>query len=296
MIEKVHRSSIDEHEKDENQRRAIIMLLAALMIFLLIFTCGQLATLFGASMVEGDASSKMSAEYGAWSWDGPFFGGLNPGLVAEAARDAGLDLFLASTPAPNCFLLGDCPTPSPSPTPGPTETPTVTPTPTDTPTPTKTATATTIFTPTDTSTPVFTPTNTPTPTPLVWPLKLVYPGNVDPDLAFDLVTVNIVVVNYGNPTGAQLTDIIDRMPPEMSFVAGSCNLIPGPSIPCNLDVGLNTLTWSFSPARTIPQNQFVLASFQARVSGLNPGDIISNEAETRGGNFDTSTYIRRIYA
>jgi hypothetical protein len=32
------------------------------------------------------------------------------------------------------------------------------------------------------------------------------------------------------------------------------------------------------------------------VNGLNPGDIINNEAETRGDNFDTSTYIRRIYA
>jgi hypothetical protein len=129
---------------------------------------------------------------------------------------------------------------------------------------------------------------------LVWPLKIVNPGNVDPGPPFDVVTVNIVVVNYGNPTGAELTDIIDRMPPEMSFIAGSCNIIPGPSVPCNL--AGNTVTWSFSPARNIPQNQFVLATFQARVNGLNPGDIINNEAETRGDNFDTSTYIRRIYA
>ncbi|TFH37631.1 MAG: DUF11 domain-containing protein [Anaerolineales bacterium] len=90
-----------------------------------------------------------------------------------------------------------------------------------------------------------------------------------------------------------LTEIIDRMPAEMTFLSG-CTVMPGPSVPCNLSG--QTLTWTFSPSRPISQNQFVMVSFQAEVNGLSAGDVITNEAEAHGDNFATSTYLRRIYA
>ncbi|MES0340561.1 MAG: Ig-like domain-containing protein, partial [Anaerolineales bacterium] len=296
MIDDIDRRTLMGADKEDagDRRQPLFWLLWALLIFFVLFGCGQIAMWFDSGGLENvEIRSGLTVDYGIWT---PVaFGGINPLIIAEAAGDNGGGIFLASNPSDSCFLLGDCTPnpPTPTPTPGPSATPTLTPT--STPTPTNTPTVTGTLPPTFTFTPVYTPTNTPTPTPLVWPLKLVYPGKVDPnDPLGDLVTVNIVVVNYGNPTGASLTEIIDRMPPEMTFQPGSCSVIPLPSVACTLSG--NTLTWTFSPPRNIPQNAFVLASFQARMNGINPGDVITNEAETSGGNFDTSTYVRRIYA
>ena len=288
-----YRDHANKVEDKDEKRRPWLWLLIGLLVFIILFGCGQCAVVAAIPQASAQIESELDADYGAWGI--LRFAGIDPGILAAAARD-GLLFNLDTTPAANCFLPGAACTPEGSPSPSPTASATETPSgsPTATLTPTSTPTITQTFVPTSTHTPIYTATNTPTPTPLVWPLKIVNPVNVDPDPPFDLVTVRIVVVNYGNPTGAQLTEIIDRMPPEMSFQVGSCNIIPAPSVPCTL--AGNTLTWSFSPPRIIPQNQFVLASFQARVSGLNPGDVITNQAETSGGNFDTSTYNRRIYA
>ncbi len=292
MLEEVQQPPAHEGQQEaQDRRRWISLLLAALFIFLLLFGCGQLAMLVDPSRPTMEVRSGLFADY---SFEPPVvFGALSPRLIAEAAGDSGLP-FTGANPGSGCFLpgLGCLATQTPSPTPTASNTPTATASPTATATPTDTATPTNTPWPTFTPTATDTPTNTPTPTPLVWPLKLVNPGEVDP--LGDTVTVSIIVVNYGNTTGASLTEIVDRMPPEMTWIPGSCSVMPGPSAPCTL-VG-NTLTFTFSPPRNIPQNQFVRVTFQADVAGMAAGGVISNEAEARGGNFATSTYVRRIFA
>jgi hypothetical protein len=281
------------HAQDEGQdrRRYLLWLLVGMLVFLILFGCGEIARLMAPDRPGMEVRSVLSADY---SYEPPaVFGAIGPGLFMDAANDRNMPLS-GAVAGSGCFLPGPgCtytktpgPTFTPTNTPTATSTPTATPTPTDTPTPTNTPLPT--FTPTGTPT----QTNTPTPTPLVWPLKVVDPQYVDP--AGDTVTVTILVVNYGNQTGAQLREALDRLPAGMTWIPGSCSMSPGPVVPCASNG--NVVSWSFSPARVIQQGRFMMFSFRASVGGINAGDVLLNEAETRGDNFTTAIYVRRVYA
>ena len=216
MIDDIDRRTLmgADKEAEGDRRQPLFWLLWALLIFFVLFGCGQIAMWFDSGGLENvEIRSGLTVDYGIWT---PVaFGGINPLIIAEAAGDNGGGIFLASNPSDSCFLLGDCTPnpPTPTPTPGPSATPTLTPT--STPTPTNTPTVTGTLPPTFTFTPVYTPTNTPTPTPLVYPVKLAFPQNIPPgdtSLQFD-----IIVINYGNPTGADLTQVIDTLPVGMSY-------------------------------------------------------------------------------
>jgi len=277
--------------RKQDRRLYLVWLLVGVLVFIVLFGCGEIAALVVPDRPGAEVRSVLSADY---SYDPQgVFGAVGAGLIADAAGDSKLP-FSGASLGSGCFLPGvDCTFTA---TPGPTQTPTATLPPSDTPTPT--ATPTTTATPTNTLLPTFTPTvtntatNTPTPTPLVWPLKLVDPQQVDPD--GDTVTVTILVVNYGNTTGAELRSVIDRLPTGMALIGGTCTMSPGPVVPCSATAG--EVRWTFSPPRVIPQGRFVRFSFQAAVSGINPGAVLVNEAETQGDNFETAVYVRRVYA
>ncbi|MEJ2013400.1 MAG: DUF11 domain-containing protein, partial [Anaerolineales bacterium] len=284
-----------EHERtkdeDQDRRRYLLWLLVGLFVFLILFGCGEIARLMVPDRPGMEVKSVLSADY---SYEPPaVFGAVGPGLFMDAANDRNLPISGANPgsgcvlPGPGCtFTKTPGPTFTATNTPTATTTPTVAATPTDTPTPTNTPWPT--FTPTAT----FTSTNTPTPTPLVWPLKVVNPQDVDP--TGDTVTVTILVVNYGNQTGAQLRETLDRLPAGMTFIPGSCSMSPAPVISCASSG--NVVSWTFSPARVIQQGRFVMFTFRANVGGINAGDVLLNEAETRGDNFATAIYVRRVYA
>ncbi len=200
-----------DSEQARKRRRAWIAWLAVILaIFLCLFTCGQLSLLGAAPDTSGMASgSAMNADYAAWQ--GWSFGPLLPQIALEAIRDLGMGDPFAVATSTTCLLGNTCPTatavsPSSTPLGGPSATPTggASPTP---------------VAPTRTNTPVTTATNqpatstptiTPTPTPLVYPVKLANPVNIPPGST--TVQFTIMVINYGNPTGAELTEVIDRLP------------------------------------------------------------------------------------
>ena len=285
MIDDIDRRTLMGADKEEagDRRQPLFWLLWALLIFFVLFGCGQIAMRFDSGGFEDvQVRSGLTVDYGIWT---PVaFGGINPLIIAEAAGDNGGGIFLASDPSDSCFLLGDCTPNPPTSTPGPSATPTLTPT--STPTPTNTPTVTGTLPPTYTFTPIYTPTNTPTPTPLVYPIKLALPQNIPPgntSLRFD-----IIVINYGNPTGADLTQVIDTLPAGMSYAPGTCS-----PVPCS--VAGNQVIWNFAPAIPITQGSFYRLSLQANVSGTSPGDVLTNQVETSGGNFATSVNVKRVY-
>lgn len=283
-----------EEQQRERSRSLLFWLLWAIVVFLILFGCGQIAMRIEGQQAPVEIRPALQANYGVWS-DTVQFGAINPGLMDEIRRDRGSGFSFSNPRSGSCFLPGSCSSLTPTASPFPSLTATVTNTATITRTPTTTSSPTNTplptFTPTPTSTPA-PPTNTPTPTPIVWPLKLVNPNNVDP--GGDTVTVNILVVNYGNLTGAELTRVTDRLPAGMTFIPGSCSMSPGPVVPC-VAIG-NEVSWSFSPARIIDHTRFVTFTFRANVSGIAAGDVLTNLAETQGDNFETATYVRRVYA
>ncbi|TET39486.1 MAG: hypothetical protein E3J69_00345 [Anaerolineales bacterium] len=176
MIDDIDRRTLMGADKEDegDRRQPLFWLLWALLIFFVLFGCGQTAMWFDSGGLENvEIRSGLTVDYGIWT---PVaFGGINPLIIAEAAGDNGGVVFLASNPSDSCFLLG-CTSSPPTPTATPTSTPTITSTPTSTPTPTNTPTATNTwiptFTPTTTDTAAITgtPTKTPTQTPRVYPV------------------------------------------------------------------------------------------------------------------------------
>ncbi|MGD8634696.1 MAG: Ig-like domain-containing protein, partial [Anaerolineales bacterium] len=285
---------LPDDEGRQPSRSLLFWLIWALIVFVILFACGSLAMLIENQQDRVEIQPAIQADYGVWP-DSVRFGAVNLDLLEEIGRDRGFKISYSEGVSDGCFLPGSCNTATPTSSPYPTATatvtdvPTITQTPTATPSPTSTFPPT--FTPTVTNTPV-PPTNTPTSTPIVWPLKLVNPGNVDPE--GDVVSVTILVVNYGNLTGAELTRVTDRLPAGMTFVPGSCSMSPGPVVPCSATG--SEVSWSFSPARIIPHTRFITFTLQANISGISAGDVLTNIAETEGDNFATATYHRRIYA
>jgi hypothetical protein len=289
MEESLPREHGRTKDEDQDRRRYLLWLLVGLLVFLILFGCGEIARLMVPDRPGIEVKSVLSADY---SYEPPaVFGAVGPGLLADAAGDNNLPISGAQL-GTGCFLPGSGCIPGPSPTPTTTPTATDTPPPTSTPTqsstPTTTSTPTSTALPTLTDTPANTPTNTPTPTPLVYPIKLAFPQNIPPGnttLAFD-----IIVINYGNPTGASLTEVIDRLPAGMSYRPGTCN-----PVSCVISGGNRVITWDFSPGIVIAQGSFYRLSFQANVAGTLPGDVLVNEVETQGDNFETSVNWRRVY-
>jgi hypothetical protein len=142
MIDDIDRRTLMGADKEDagDRRQPLFWLLWALLIFFVLFGCGQIAMWFDSGGLEDvEVRSGLTVDYGIWT---PVaFGGINPLIIAEAAGDNGGVVFLASVPSDSCFLLGCTPNP-PTPSPGPSATPTVTPTNTPTPTETPTSTAT----------------------------------------------------------------------------------------------------------------------------------------------------------
>ena len=290
MIDDIERRTLMKADKEGEggSRQPLFWLLWALLIFMVLFGCGQTAMWFNPSGINNvDVRSGLTVDYGIWT--PAAFGGINPLIIAEAAGDNGGAVFLASNPSNSCFLLGGCTPNPPSPTATPTSTPTVTSTPTSTPTPTQTPTPTLIFVPpntsTTTNTPTITntPTNTPTPTPLVYPIKIANPGNIPPGPT--TLQFSIIVINYGSLPPAHLTAVIDRLPPGMSYNSG-CD----PA--CGASPGDTTITWNVD--EWIPQSGFSRFRFIANADGI-AGEIFLNEVETQGGNFETSVNVKRVY-
>ena len=290
MIDDIDRRTLmgADQEDESGRRQPLFWLLWALLIFTVLFGCGQIATWFDTSGLEDvEVRSGLTVDYGIWM---PVaFGGISPLIIAEAAGDNGGDIFLASIPSNSCFLLGDCTPNPPTPTSTPTSTPTITSTPTSTPTPTYTPTPTSTFfptftfTPTDTPTITPTPTNTPTPTPQVYPIKIANPGNIPPGPT--TLQFSIIVINYGSIPPAHLTAVIDRLPPGMSY-NGGC--VPA----CGASPGDTTITWIVD--EWIPQSGFSRFRFIANANGI-AGEVFLNEVETQGGNFETSFNVKRVY-
>lgn len=278
-----------EEEETQERKRSWLWLLAALFIFLILFGCGQLAMLTLPSAPPQEVESGLAVDYSSWPM--VRFGGLKPGIIAEAAEEAGLPFF-ASVPGGGCLLpLGCIPGPTPSPT--VTATATITRTPTETPTPTKTPTATNTFvptyTPTRTNTPTITPTptNTPTPTPLVYPVKIANPQNVPPGPPGQSVAFDIIVINYGSLPPAHLTRVVDALPAGIVY-DGGCN----PAASCTAVMGGDTVVWNVD--EWIPQGSFRRFRFNALVTGA-AGEVFTNQVTTEGGNFATATNVKNVY-
>jgi hypothetical protein len=77
----------------------------------------------------------------------------------------------------------------------------------------------------------------------------------------------------------------------MTLVPGSC--VPAGCTTTILSDGRQEITWALSVS--IPQGRTFQLQFQANVVGTSAGDVLANEVETQGGNFQTSVYVRRVY-
>ena len=276
-------------DRRSDARSFLRWLLLIPLILLFTSCCATLATIARPLSPEIDTASRLVADYAPWVEVA--FAAVDPSILDEIAHDLGWSGTPGALPPGGCFLAGPgCPTGTPTPT--PTTAPVTTGTP-GTPaatatvlgTPTRTATAVTVVA-SPTATLVPPPANTPTrtPTPLVYPVKLANPVNIPPGVG--RVEFTILVINYGNPTGAQLTDVIDTLPSGMAVDTASC-------IPACAGGGTN-VHWSVSV--NIPQGGFQRFSFQADYAGVAAGEVLTNMVETRGGNFLPAVNIRRVYA
>jgi hypothetical protein len=239
-------------EGDRTVRSCAAWLLAGTVVFISLFACGQLATVFSAPVNPQAVGSELLADYR--SWGAIRFPSLKPGLIAEAARESSISLELIAGPSSGCFLPAEfCsraetgPKPSVQPTesveaaPSPSPTPTIpvrfTPTPAvivwSLPTPTESRgggsqsppsipTATPTNTPTDTEVPpppvpADTATGTPTPTEA---FRIVSTRVDEPDLEnadgnfFSVSAGDAIIIDLmGNPI------IIDETPnPDVDLV------------------------------------------------------------------------------
>ncbi|MGD8849590.1 MAG: hypothetical protein PVF18_07685, partial [Anaerolineales bacterium] len=198
---------LPEDEDRKSSRSLLFWLVWGLLVFLILFGCGSLAMFIESQQGQVEIRPALQANYGVWP-NNVQFGAVNPGLLDDVVRDRGFNISYSNDMSDECFIPGSCNTFTPTPSPFPSATPTITTTPTVTQTPTPTSSPTNTPLPTNTPTVTNTPlppTNTPTPTPRVYPIKLAFPQNIPPGdttLAFD-----IIVINYGNPTGAQLTRV-----------------------------------------------------------------------------------------
>jgi len=290
----------DEAEQQERRRRPWFLLPWMVLVFLILFCCGQLALLTNLQGAGGDTRSQMRADYSPWAFMP--MAPLDPRLLLQAMEDLGWDGLPPIGTAVGCLLPGqDCDgTPTPTGTwmtptadpgvtgtPGPgTGTPTVTPTldlATNTPTnepPT--------YTPTVTNT----PTQTPTPTPLVHPLKWGSPRDLQPGVSTP-VDFTILIIN-GRSGPATLTRVTDCLPAGMSFVSASR---PPTSISSlgGCDAGETEIVWDLSPAILLPPGRFYRIQMVTTADTPAAGDVLENFVMAEG-DFTASSYWTSVYA
>ncbi|MCJ7678792.1 MAG: hypothetical protein MUO35_13845, partial [Anaerolineales bacterium] len=281
MAQEVH--SAEQTEEHEQRRRPWFLLPWMVLVFLILFCCGQLALLTNLQGAGGDTRSQMRADYSPWAFMP--MAPLDPRLLLQAIEDLGWSDLLVPTAA-GCLLPGqDCdgtptptgtlatPTTAPG-TPGPgTVTSTVTPTldlATNTPTnepPT--------YTPTVTNT----PTQTPTPTPLVHPLKWGSPRDLQPGVSTP-VDFTILIIN-GRSGPATLTRVTDCLPTGMSFVSAS-RAPTSISSPGGCDAGETEIVWDLSPAILLPPGRFYRIRMATTANLPAAGDVLENLVVAEG--------------
>ncbi|MCJ7678791.1 MAG: hypothetical protein MUO35_13840 [Anaerolineales bacterium] len=183
--------SISMEERQERRHRPWYLVPWMLLVFVVLFACGQLALRGTPPGESGDTRSKLRADYAPWAFMP--MAPLDPRFLLLAAQDLGWGGLPPIATAIGCLLPGSGCTGFSSPTPtlafhatptrtggggggGPTQTgwptptlgagwPTLTPTEAWNPPPTATSTPTPSSTATASTTPTATPTNTPTSTP-----------------------------------------------------------------------------------------------------------------------------------
>ena len=103
-------------EGHDRRRGLLALLVLAIVAFLALFFCGQVAMLapLPQPAAPAETGSRLRADYAPWAFVpmGPFL----PALIEEALRDLGLDR-LPVVPSDDCLLPGQsCATRTPSPT------------------------------------------------------------------------------------------------------------------------------------------------------------------------------------
>ncbi|MCJ7569562.1 MAG: hypothetical protein MUO58_18795, partial [Anaerolineales bacterium] len=88
MIDEIDRRRLmrADREGEGDRRQPLFWLLWALLIFVVLFGCGQFAMLFGSGeLAYVEVRSGLTVDYGIWT--PAAFGGINPLIIAEAAGD-----------------------------------------------------------------------------------------------------------------------------------------------------------------------------------------------------------------
>ncbi len=298
MTPEIGSRGTEEQDEKRSQRRGLLAwFVLVLFSICILFACAQIA---GLSILnpqqDVDLRSNMQADYSPWGYVA--FGPINPQILLDILGDLKLDQLQIPVLSDSCLIPGSCPTATSTPLPTQTDTPTITLTPSETLTPTQTPTITNTFTLTPTAT------RTPTPTPLVYPVKIANPVNVPPDPASTTVRFEILVINYGSFSPAQLTLVCDRLPAHLVYVGGSATGPSGVSIsvgPCPAPVGdpwsgVTSVVWQFASPLSIPQGGFARFRLQANTNGVTAGEVMTNYVRTWGNNISVAQNERSVYA
>ncbi len=278
-----------DHEREEpgRQKRRRAGLLAWLWMVLLscflIFTCAKFAGLPPyPEPSEVEIRSMLEVDYGPWGFTS--FGPIRPDILIAILEDLEIAGAVGPSLSGECLLPGSCeatvrpPPGTPSGTPRP-----VTSTPTPAPTFTPSSTVTLIPSPTLTSTSP--PTATPTPTPLVRPVKLADPEEAEPGVNIEVKFI-IVVVNGSDET-AELTTVVDTLPENMTYAAGSCT-----PTGCSVNGAEDEITWSLSI--DIPPGFSYQLSFVAELTAPVEGGVLTNHVMIQGNNFEVASNSRQV--
>jgi hypothetical protein len=287
MTQDVH--APEQQEEQERRRRPWFLIPWILLVFLILFCCGQVALLSQLRGSGEDTRSELQADYQPWAFVP--MAPIDPNALLEAL---GLNLLTPIPTLDGCLLLGqncdgtptqEVGTPVPG-TPG-TVTPTITPTATATIDPSLTPTN---EPPTITPTITNTPTVTPTPTPLVHPLKWGSPRDVQPGINTP-VNFTILIIN-GRSGPATLTRVTDCLPAGMSFVSAS----PAPtgvSSPGGCAAGETEVRWVMF--QTLLPGRFYRIQMATMANAPAVGGVLENLVVAEG-DFTASSYWTSIYA
>jgi uncharacterized repeat protein (TIGR01451 family) len=274
-------------DEERSQRRGLLAwFMLVLFSICILFACAQIA---GLSILNPqqtvDLRSNMQADYSPWGYVA--FGPINPQILLDILDDLKLNQLHIPAISDSCLIPGSCPTATATPVPTQTKTPTITLTPSETPTPSQTPTITNTFTLTPTAT------KTPTPTPLVYPIKLANPDKVDPEQT-QTITFTILVINYGSLPPARLQTVCDFLPAGLTYVSRSANRGGSRNLRNCPNGGGLAVVWT--PNEDIPQGAFSRFTFQAQSDHPTAGATFTNEVKTFGGNFNTATNWKTVYA
>ena len=246
-------------------------LLVALLIFVCIFLCGQLALLLPTrAQQEPTGQAKAPVDYSAWGYG--VFAPLLPGFALETLQGIPIATVVG------CLLPGTCDLPTATPA-------AVSPTPTRGPSATPGASTYAFL---DGCHPANADGDGHSPYAHSGPVGL--PREAGQSLAHPTRRhdgrLHDLVFNYGSSTPAELTQVIDTLDSSMSVDAGTCN-------PACVTAG-GTVAWNYS-GPPILQGNYVSFTFTADVSGTSPGDVLVNNVTIDGDNFSPASSARRVY-